>query len=77
MGGLDSPLVSTSEPPPTTVHARVADTEIELHPFVAPIEVALLGRADFFHHFAVTFNEQARTFTLQPIERLPTGPQRG
>lgn len=65
--GIEEIPASDFNVPRATVHTKVAGTEFELHPAFAPVEFAVLGRADFFEHFIVSFNEKSRTFTLQPL----------
>lgn len=48
--------------------------------FCEGLQVALLGRKDFFYAYSVSFDERAKTFTLEPFdpEEAPgsaTGPR--
>lgn len=43
--------------------------------FSKNLPVGLLGRQDFFVHHRVTFDERAKTFTLEPYDAHPEEPR--
>jgi len=51
---------------PRTVSVEVAGAVIDVRPRFAPVNIAILGRRDFFMQFKVEFDERRRVTRLTP-----------